>query len=205
MNGQSYNKSGNKVLSDKRRDNANMNYEEKTVGKKQIYNGNIIKVECLTVTLPNGEERTRDLVLHPGASVIIPVSVDNELYMVRQYRKPIEKVSLEIPAGKLDAGEDPETCARRELKEETGLTAKNMKHVISIHSTPGFCNEVLHMFLATGLEEGESSADEDEFISCEKIKIDKLVDMIFRHEITDAKSIIGILIAEKYISGKLDI
>ncbi|HHW49302.1 MAG TPA: NUDIX hydrolase [Clostridiaceae bacterium] len=182
-----------------------MNYEEKTVGKKQIYNGNIIKVECLTVTLPNGEERTRDLVLHPGASVIIPVSVDNELYMVRQYRKPIEKVSLEIPAGKLDAGEDPETCARRELKEETGLTAKNMKHVISIHSTPGFCNEVLHMFLATGLEEGESSADEDEFISCEKIKIDKLVDMIFRHEITDAKSIIGILIAEKYISGKLDI
>jgi len=182
-----------------------MKYEEKTVGKKHIYDGNIIKVERLTVTLPNGEESTRDIVLHPGASVIIPVNDDNEVYMVRQYRKPIEKVSLEIPAGKLDPGEDPETCARRELKEETGLTAKNMKHVISIHSTPGFCNEVLHLFLATGLEDGESCADEDEFISCEKIKIDKLVDMIFRHEITDAKSIIGILIAEKYINGKLNL
>jgi len=182
-----------------------MNYEEKTIGRKHIYDGYIIKVENLTVTLPDGKQSTRDIVLHPGASAIIPLTDANEIYMVRQYRKPIEKVSLEIPAGKLDPGEEPEACARRELKEETGLTAKNMKYVMSIHSTPGFCNEVLHIFLATGLEDGKACTDEDEFLSCEKIKIEKLVEMIFKGEITDAKSIIGILTAEKYINGKLKI
>lgn len=180
-----------------------MNYEEKTISKKHIYQGNIIKVDSLTVSLPNGKEATRDLISHPGASVVVPINENGEVYMVRQYRKPIEKESLEIPAGKLDYNEAPEKCAERELKEETGLQAKNMEHIISIHSTPGFCNEVLHMFVATGLEEGESCADEDEFISSEKIHIDKLVSMVLNHEITDAKSIIGILLADRIIKGEI--
>jgi ADP-ribose pyrophosphatase len=182
-----------------------MNYEEKTLWRKPIYQGNIIKIESLGVTLPNGKEATRDLVLHPGASVVVPMSEQGELYMVRQYRKPIEKESLEIPAGKLDQGEDPEVCAHRELKEETGLVTKNMKHIISIHSTPGFCNEVLHMYVATDLEEGEACADEDEFISCEKIPVKELVDRVINHEITDAKTIIGILLADKIIKGEMKI
>jgi ADP-ribose pyrophosphatase len=180
-----------------------MNYEEKTIAKEHIYKGGVINVDKLTVLLPNGKEATRDMVSHPGASVIIPISENDELFMVRQYRKPLEATTLEIPAGKLDAGEDPLDCACRELKEETGINAKNVKHILSIHSTPGFCFEVLHMYVATGLDEGEACSDEDEFISAEKIKISSLIDMVLKHEITDAKSIIGILLADKIIKGEI--
>jgi ADP-ribose pyrophosphatase len=180
-----------------------VNYEEKTVSRESIYKGNIINVEKLTVTLPNSKLATRDIVRHPGAAVIIPLSDDGELYMVRQYRKAIEKVLLELPAGKLDSGERPEVCAERELKEETGLTAKILNHIISIHTTPGFSDEFIHVFLAAGLKEGEARADEDEFISCEKVPVQKLINMIIEHEITDAKSIIGIFIADKIIKGEI--
>lgn len=178
-----------------------MAFEEKTVSVKHIYKGGIIELENHVVSLPDGTKSTRDIVLHPGGAVVIPINEDGELYMVRQYRKPIEMELLELPAGKLDPGEEPLVCAKRELKEETGLTANKIQHFLSIHSTPGFSNEVLHMYLATELEVGEACADEGEFISCEKYKIEKLVEMIFNHEITDAKSIIGILAAERYINS----
>jgi len=182
-----------------------MNYEEKTVSRKQVYNGNIINVERLTVTLPNGKEASRDVVLHPGASVVIPIGDDGSIYLVRQYRKPIEKVSLELPAGKLDPGEDPEVCARRELEEETGLTAGKFKHLISIHTTPGFSNEVLHLYAAAELKEGDAHTDEDEFLSTEKVKIEELINLILNHEITDAKTIIGAFLAEKILAGKIEL
>jgi ADP-ribose pyrophosphatase len=180
-----------------------LNFEEKTISRKHIYKGNVITIENLTVTLPNGKEASRDLVLHPGASVVVPLNEEGQLYMVRQYRKPIEQVSLEIPAGKLDPGEDPAVCAERELKEETGLVADKITHLISIHSTPGFSNEVLHIYAATGLHEGESCTDEDEFLSCEKISVKSLADMVLKGEITDAKTIIGIFLAEKIMNGSL--
>lgn len=182
-----------------------MKYEEKTVSKKQIYSGKIINVDLLTVTLPNGKKASREIVTHPGASVVIPISDNGELYMVRQYRKPVEKELLELPAGKLDPNESPEDCAARELKEETGLEAGNIKHVISIHSTPGFSNEVLHMFAAMDLKEGKACADEDEFITSEKFKIDKLINMVLNHKITDAKTIIGILLADKIVKGEINL
>lgn len=180
-----------------------MKYEEKTISTKSVYRGNIIDVDSLTVTLPNGKEATRDIVIHPGASAVIPISSSGEVYMVRQYRKPLEKESLEIPAGKLDKGEDQAECARRELKEETGLTAGYLKHLTSINTTPGFSNEVVHIYAAMGLLEGESCADEDEFISAEKYNINDLIGKILNNEITDAKSIIGILLAEKIIRGEI--
>jgi ADP-ribose pyrophosphatase len=180
-----------------------MNYEEKTINKKHIYTGNVIAVDLLTVTLPNGKEATRDIVSHPGASVVIPLTSEGELYMVRQFRKPLERESLEIPAGKLDKGEDPFECAKRELKEETGLDAENVKHLISIHSTPGFCDEILHMYLATGLKEGTACTDEDEFLSVEKVHVNDLIQRVLSHEITDAKSIIGILLADKIMKGEI--
>lgn len=182
-----------------------MNLEEKTISRKHIYQGNIIKVETLKVSLPDGREATRDLVLHPGASAVIPLSKNDELYMVRQYRKAIEKESLEIPAGKLDKDEDPILCAERELKEETGLSADQITHIISFCSTPGFSNEVLHLYVATGLNEGESNADDDEFITSEKIPVKVLSEMVLSGEITDAKTIIGILFAEKIIKGDVNI
>lgn len=178
-----------------------MNFVEKTISRKQIYQGNIIEVESQTVELPDGRKATRDVVLHPGASVIIPLSDEGELYMVRQYRKPIDNVSLEIPAGKLDKGEDPRSCAERELKEETGLSAENIRHMISVHSTPGFCNEILHIYLATGLKEGELCTDDDEFITSEKIPVSSLVNMVMTGEITDAKTIIGVLLADRIVNG----
>lgn len=182
-----------------------MVYEEKTIGSKEVYKGGIINVDQLEVLLPDGRKARRDKVSHPGASVVIPLNENNELYMVRQYRKPIEQVTLEIPAGKLDQGESPEICAKRELKEETGLEAEEIKHLVSIHSTPGFSDEVLHMYVALGLTEGKSCSDEDEFISSEKFKVSKLVDMVLNHEITDAKSIIGILLADKIVRGEMNI
>jgi ADP-ribose pyrophosphatase len=183
-----------------------MNYEEKTVKKEHIYKGNIIDVELVTVTLPDGRQATRDIIRHPGASAVIPLNEKGEIYMVRQFRKPLDAESLEIPAGKLDhPGEDPLKCAERELKEETGLSAKQLTHLVSVHSTPGFSDEVLHLYAATGLTQGDSCADEDEFISTEKYTVEQLEDMILKGEITDAKSIIGILLADKIMSGKIDI
>ncbi len=182
-----------------------MNYEEKTVSEEHIYKGKIISMDLVTVTLPDGRQATRDIVRHPGASVVVPLNEKGEVYMVRQYRKPLDAETLEIPAGKLDPGEDPYACAERELKEETGLRAKEIKHLVDIHSTPGFSNEVLHLYSATGLSEGESCADEDEFISTERYPVADLINMILNGKITDAKSIIGILLADKILSGKIDI
>ncbi len=178
-----------------------MEYIEKTVDTKNIYRGKFIGLDSLEVILPDGKKATRDIVLHPGASVVIPLNENKEIYMVRQYRKPIEKVTLELPAGKLDEGEDPKTCAERELGEETGLKAAEIRHLISVHSTPGFSNEVLHMYLATGLSEGDAHSDEDEFVSSEKYKLNELIKMIMRGEITDAKTIIGILLTDKIINS----
>jgi ADP-ribose pyrophosphatase len=180
-----------------------LNYEEKTIRRQQVYHGGIIDVEKWKVELPNGKEASRDIVLHPGASAVIPVSENGELYLVRQYRKPIEAITLEIPAGKLDAGEDPEVCARRELKEETGLEAGIFKHLVSVHSTPGFSNEVLHIYAAMELQDGDACADEDEFISAEKIPVDRLIEMVLQGEITDAKTVIGILLADKIVKGEI--
>ncbi len=179
-----------------------MEYSEKTLKTEDIYKGNIIKVQNLTVSLPNGKEATRDIVLHPGASVVVPVNENGEIYMVRQFRKPLDFTTLELPAGKLDSlGEDPKICAERELIEETGLRAQSMEHLISIHTTPGFCNEVIHMYMATGLTQGESCTDEDEFLDVDKIHVSQLVDMILEHKITDAKTIIGVLLAERKIKA----
>ncbi len=177
-----------------------MEYSEKTLKTEDIYKGNIIKVQNLTVSLPNGKEATRDIVLHPGASVVVPINEKGELYMVRQFRKPLDLTTLELPAGKLDSpGEDPRVCAERELMEETGLRAGKLEHMISIHTTPGFCNEVIHMYSATELTQGESCTDEDEFLSVEKVHVIQLVNMILEHKITDAKTIIGVLLAERKI------
>jgi NTP pyrophosphohydrolases including oxidative damage repair enzymes len=180
-----------------------MEYKEKTLKSEDIYEGKIIKVKNLTVSLPNGKEATRDIVLHPGASVVVPMNEKGELYMVKQFRKPLDMTTLELPAGKLDSsGEDPKLCAERELMEETGLSAGKIEHLISIHTTPGFCNEVIHMYAATELTQGESCTDEDEFLDVERVHVSKLVDMILNHEITDAKTIIGVLMAERMFRDK---
>ena len=179
-----------------------MNYYEKTVNEERKYTGNIINVDKVTVVLPDGRESTRDVVRHPGASVILSITDDGKIIMVEQYRKPCEMISLELPAGKLDAGEPPEECAKRELQEETGYIAGKLAKVLTIHSTPGFSDEVLHMFVATDLVEKNAHPDEDEFISCRKYDISELISMVEKGEITDAKTIIGIFLADRIIKGE---
>ncbi len=178
-----------------------MELEESTVSSETIYKGKIINVEKLIVQLPNGKLTTREVVRHPGAAMVVPITDDGYVIMVRQFRKPVEKVCLEMPAGKLDEGEEPAECARRELEEETGYRAGKIEHIISIDTSPGFSDEVIHIYVATGLTGGESKPDNDEFLEIEKVKISDLIKLIYQGNINDAKTIIGAFIAEKYVRG----
>ena len=182
-----------------------MDYFEKTIKTEEIYKGNIIDVEKQTIVLPNGKTATRDIVRHMGASAVVPVTDSGEIYLVKQYRKPLDIVSLEIPAGKLDENEDPRECAIRELKEETGLVAGEIKKILTFHSTPGFSDEIIHIYIATELTCEEASPDEDEFISSRKYKLDDLLGMISTGVIADGKTIAGILFAEKVLKGNFTI
>ena len=176
-----------------------MDLTERTIDVENIYKGSIISLEKLTIQFSNGRTATRDIIRHPGAAMVIPVTEDGCVLMVRQFRKPVEMVCLEMPAGKLDKGEDPLECAKRELEEETGYKAKDIKHILSTNTAVGFSDEIIHIYLATGLEEGKANPDEDEYLEVEKIKIDDLINMIFQGKINDAKTIIGAFIAQKSI------
>lgn len=177
-----------------------MVYEEKTMKSEKIYEGRIITLRLDTVELPDKKYAKREIVEHPGAVAIIPVTEDNEVILVKQFRKAAEKYLLEIPAGKIEIGEDPVTCATRELKEETGYSAKEIKYLFEIYTSPGFSNEKIHLFLAKGLTEGEAEPENDEYIEVEKIKLNELLDMINDGEITDSKTIVGILMLNNILN-----
>ncbi|NLM75677.1 MAG: NUDIX hydrolase [Clostridiaceae bacterium] len=174
-----------------------MDYYEKTVSRKPIYEGNIIDVEVLTVELPNGRTAPRDVVRHSGAAVIVPVTDKGEVVLVKQYRKPIEQVSLEVPAGKLEKGEDPKICAARELKEETGYTAGKLEKILTLHPASAYTDEVLHVYLASDLTKGEANPDEDEFITANVYPMEEALNMIKDGLITDAKTVAGVLFAAR--------
>ena len=170
-----------------------MNLEEKTLSKKVIFEGRIITVHEDAVQLPNGELASREVVEHPGGVAVVALDENENVYMVRQFRYPFHKVLLEIPAGKLNYGEDPFTCGVRELKEETGLTAGCYDNLGSFMVSPGFCGERIHIYLARELTNGAMQLDPDEFLEVEKMPLETLVDMIMDNKIEDAKTVIGIL------------
>ncbi len=174
---------------------------ERTIDKKLIYKGKIIDLEVLDVELPDGNRSKREIVLHRGASAIIPIDQDGNIVMVRQYRKPVEKELLEIPAGTLEEGEDPLHCAKRELIEEIGYGAKSFEPLVSFYSTPGFTTEKLFLYIARELYKEEGEADFDEFIEVEKVKLEDAFSMVMDGKIEDAKSIIGILLAYQRLKG----
>lgn len=167
--------------------------EEKTVKTEVIFKGRIVQLNVDTVLLPDGKESTREIVKHKEAVAVVALDEQNNIYMVRQYRKPVEKALLEIPAGILgDEGEEPLKAAKRELKEETGLTAECWEKLAAFYTAPGFTDEKIHLFLATGLRQGALQLDEDEFVEVEVIPFDRAYEMVTKGEIMDAKSIIGI-------------
>ena len=168
--------------------------------KEQIFNGFILDVQKWNVTLPDGKPAFREIVLHRGASAIVPVDDEGNVYLVRQYRTPIQKIQSEIPAGKLDyIGEDRFEAAQRELREETGFTAKSWLHLTDMATTPGFCSEVISIYLARGLSMGDTDFDDDEFIDLEKLPLFKAVEMVKSGALSDSKTICGLLLADSAI------
>lgn len=176
---------------------------EKIGEKSEIYKGSILDVQKWTVTLANGNEASREIVLHRGASAIVPVDKDGNVYLVRQYRTPFDKIMLEIPAGKLDYwGEDRFECAKRELREETGFSAKKWTHLMDMATTPGFCSELISLYLAEDLTMGETDFDDDEFLDLVKMPIKDVCSMIARGEISDGKTALAILMADKHLRSE---
>ena len=178
-----------------------MEFFEKQITTKTVYVGSIVNVRSDIAELQNGNKAPREVVEHPGGVGIIPVTWDNKVLMVRQYRYPMEEELLEIPAGKLGVEEDPYECAVRELSEETGCTAGKIVSLGAIYPSPGFCRETLHLYLALDLQQGEMHLDENELLSVESIGIDELIEKIMANELPDAKSIIGIMKAKKYLEN----
>ncbi len=169
---------------------------EKTVSSEKIFSGNVLEFRVDTVELPHGALATRELVHHPGGVAVVPVDDEGYVYLVRQWRKPYEEAVLEIPAGKRDKGEEPLKGAIRELGEETGLVAEKYVDLGSFYPSPGYVDEVIYLYLATGLKKGDAHPDDDEYVENEKIHIDTLVDMIMKNEIKDGKTIAAVLKAK---------
>ena len=176
-----------------------MDLTEKTLDTQVIFEGRIIKVRLDKVLLPNGVKADREIVEHPGGVAIVALDEQENVYMVRQYRHPFEAVLFEIPAGKLNYGENPLECGIRELKEETGLVAEQYDFLGSFMVSPGFCAEKIHIYLARNLHQGTMNLDPDEFLEVEKHSLQALLDMIMENKIEDGKTVIGLLKAAELL------
>lgn len=161
-----------------------------------VFSGRIFNVNRLRVRLPNGREALRDVVRHPGAVAIVALTEDGCICLVRQYRSSLARVTVEIPAGKLDPGEDPLVCAHRELREETGMEAEQMAFLTTIATSDGFTDELIHIYMATGLHFVESDPDADEFINVDLVPLPDLIDAVLDGRIEDCKTVTGALICD---------
>lgn len=171
-------------------------FEEKTIKRETVFTGKIIEVAIDKVALPMGGTAKRELVFHPGGVGIVAITPEEKMLFVRQFRKPLERVILEIPAGKIDPGEGshPEVTGARELEEETGYRPQKMNHLASMYLSPGFANEMLHLYLAEGLEKVENprAMDEDEVLEVYELTLDEALERMKTGEICDAKTIYAI-------------
>ena len=169
---------------------------ERLVSEDVAWRGRIFDVNRLTVQLPDGREALRDVVRHPGAVGIVALTDDGRICLVRQYRASLGRVTVEIPAGKLDPGEDPLACAKRELLEETGMRAERMAFLTTIATSAGFTDELIHIYMATGLSFDHSSPDADEFMNVDLVEVGELVDAVLDGRIEDVKTVTGALICD---------
>ena len=167
--------------------------KEKTKSSKIVFQGELLDVRKDSVALPNGETGTREWINHPGAVCCVPLLPDGNIALIRQYRYALKKEMIELPAGKLNEGEDPKKCARRELEEEIGYMVNKLTFLINIHPAIGFANEKIWLFLAEDLLRTQSSPDNDEFLELIPTRLEDALDLIWSGKITDVKTIIGLL------------
>lgn len=175
---------------------------EKTISSEVIYEGHILTLRKDKVKLPDDHISFREVVEHPGAVGVVAVNDKNEVLMVCQYRKPVEEMLWEIPAGKLDKNEEPLVCAKRELEEETGYKANQWEKIFSFYTTPGFSNERMHMFFCEDLVEGHVHPDEDEFVEAKWFSYEGLMEKVQQGEVRDGKTIVGLLAVRDKIAGR---
>lgn len=175
----------------------------KILKSERKHDGKVFNLIVDEIEYSSGNRAIREIADHPGGAVAVPVFDDGSLLLVRQFRYPMKQFVLELPAGKLGAGENPMVCAGRELKEETGYTANKLTKLTAIYTTPGFCNELLHIYLAEDLQkspEGQRLEEGELSLTVERIPFQKAVRMIEQGEIIDSKTICGILLAEKTLN-----
>lgn len=171
---------------------------EHKLSSEMKFDGKLIKV-TYDIADVNGKEAWREVVHHPGASAIVAIDADNRIIMEKQFRYALNDYLLEIPAGKLDKGEDPLVCAKRELEEETGIIASEWISLGTIATSPGFCNEVIHLYVAKGLSKGKIHWDEDEYVEVERYTFDELLQRIQEEKIKDSKTLSALLLAMPYL------
>jgi ADP-ribose pyrophosphatase len=172
----------------------------KVLKTEKRYTGRVFNLVIDEIEYPSGNRALREVAEHPGGSVVVPMLNDGNILMVRQFRYPMKKHLLELPAGKLDAGEDPAVCAARELEEETGYVAGSLRKLTAIYTSPGFCSELLHIYLANDLSKsprGQQLEEGELDLTVEQIPLKHAVEMIEKGEIVDSKTICGILLAER--------
>jgi ADP-ribose pyrophosphatase len=163
---------------------------------EQIYDGKIVHLYVDTVKLPNGKSAKREIIRHVGAVALVPIDKDGNVILVRQFRHAAGKILLEIPAGTLNKGEDPDLCAARELQEETGYKPGRLQRIGGIYTAPGYTSEFIYLYLATDLIESTLNKDEDEFIETERMPLKNALKLIKSGEIADGKSVSGLLLAK---------
>jgi len=172
---------------------------EKRVRLNPVYQGRAVAFHVDTVRLPNEKTATREYLHHHGAVGVLPFLDKGTVILVRQYRYPVGEVTLEIPAGKLDPGEDRLVCIKRELREETGYTAKRIRHLIDYWPTCAFSDELLRLYIADGLKPGKGSPDHDEFIEAVAVPYQEALDLVWKGRIKDSKTVIALLAARRFI------
>ncbi len=170
-----------------------MDLTEKTINNNVIFEGKVLTLCHDDVLLPNGKTGKREIVKHRGGVCVAPLTENNELIFVRQFRYAYGEVVLELPAGKLEKGEDPFESGVRELKEETGCTADKYMFLGKLYPSPGYTSEIISIYLAEDLHSGEQKLDEDEFLHTEKIPVEKAVEMVMNNEIFDSKTQVAVL------------
>lgn len=178
-----------------------MHLEEKTLKSETVYEGLIFNITHDTVLLENEKTAFRDVLWHHGGVCVIPVTDDNEIYLVKQFRYPFSAALLEVPAGKLEKGESHEVCGRRELLEETGFTCEEFIYLGEMLPTPAYNSEITHMYLAKGLKFTMQNLDDDEFLDVEKMPLSEAVELVMNGKIRDGKTQIAILKAQYLLNN----